>query len=153
VNLCRDTEYHSPGYYASLLADARGHKVIPSVRTLQDLSRKALYGTDLEDLDKQVEKVLGRTHAGVETTRFEVILCFGICEAPELRTFARAPFEAFPGPLLRVDFKRSGNRWHIAKLGAVGLKTLGKAREPFFFATTEGHPRRRWRWRRHRSRS
>ena len=24
LNLCRDTDYHSPGYYASLLAEARG---------------------------------------------------------------------------------------------------------------------------------
>jgi glutathione synthase/RimK-type ligase-like ATP-grasp enzyme len=144
VNLCGNTEYHSPGYYASLLAEARGHKVIPSVRTLQDLSRKAIYGSDLEDLDKQVEKVLGRTRAGVETTRFEVILCFGACEIPELRPLARALFEAFPAPLLRVDFKRGRNGWHIAKLRAVGLKTLGKAREPFFFAAMEGHLRRRW---------
>ena len=56
INLCRDTDYHSPGYYASLLAEARDHRVVPSVRTLQDLSRKALYGSELGDLDRRVDK-------------------------------------------------------------------------------------------------
>lgn len=144
VNLCRDTQYHSPGYYASLLAEARGHKVIPSVRTLQDLSRKALYGTDLEDLDKRVEKILRRPQGGIETTRFEVTLFFGECEVAELRPLARSLFEAFRAPLLRVDLKRGGSGWHIAALRAVGLRSLQKTQEPAFFAAMENYLRRRW---------
>ena len=44
INLCRSYKYLSPGYYCSLLAEARGQRVLPSVRTVNDLSRKALYG-------------------------------------------------------------------------------------------------------------
>jgi len=33
INLCRSYKYLGHGYYCSLLAEARGHKVIPSVRT------------------------------------------------------------------------------------------------------------------------
>ncbi|MDX5438496.1 MAG: RimK-like ATPgrasp N-terminal domain-containing protein, partial [Pontibacter sp.] len=36
-NLCRSYRYQSAGYYVSLLAEARGHKPIPSVTTMQDL--------------------------------------------------------------------------------------------------------------------
>ena len=32
INLCRNFDYLSEGYYCSLLAEARGHNVIPSVR-------------------------------------------------------------------------------------------------------------------------
>ena len=35
VNLCRSQKYLGEGYYCSLLAEARSHKIIPSVRTLQ----------------------------------------------------------------------------------------------------------------------
>ena len=58
VNLCRSQKYLGEGYYCSLLAEARGHKVIPSVRTLRDLSRKSLYSLETEDLDKQVQRIL-----------------------------------------------------------------------------------------------
>jgi len=34
INLCRSYKYLGHGYYCSLLAEARGHKVIPSVRTI-----------------------------------------------------------------------------------------------------------------------
>ena len=36
-NLCRRYNYQSTGYYVSLLAEARGHKPLPSVTTMQDI--------------------------------------------------------------------------------------------------------------------
>ncbi|OGT87871.1 MAG: carboxylate--amine ligase [Gammaproteobacteria bacterium RIFOXYA12_FULL_61_12] len=141
INLCRDTQYHSPGYYASLLAEARGHKAIPSVRTIQDLSRKALYGADLEDLDKKVGKLLGGRR-DIETTRFELTLCFGKCETEELKGIARSLFETFPAPLLKVEFRlRSG--WHIAKIRTIGLKALKKPQQTFFFGAMNDYFRQR----------
>src|SRR5690606_33306865 len=38
VNLCRSYRYRSKGYYVSLVADARGHRVLPAVETLEELS-------------------------------------------------------------------------------------------------------------------
>jgi len=35
VNLCRSWRYLSKGYYVSLLADARGHEVVPTIDTLE----------------------------------------------------------------------------------------------------------------------
>jgi len=40
LNLCRSYKYLGTGYYVSLLAEARGHKVLPSVRTVNDLRRR-----------------------------------------------------------------------------------------------------------------
>ncbi|MCB1784671.1 MAG: RimK family protein [Chromatiaceae bacterium] len=142
LNLCRDTDYHSPGYYASLLAEARGHKIIPSVRTLQDLSRKALYGTELDDLDKRVDKLF-RDHPA-EITRFEVLVCFGQSEARQLRQLGRALFEAFRVPLIKVEMRR-GKVWHISGIRAVGLKALRRNQEAFFFESMAGYLRRPWR--------
>jgi len=36
-NLCRSYRYQSLGYYVSLLAEARGHKPLPRVSTMEDL--------------------------------------------------------------------------------------------------------------------
>ena len=59
INLCRSYKYLGHGYYCSLLAEARGHKVIPSVRTISELTKKSLYGLALDDLDKTLKKALG----------------------------------------------------------------------------------------------
>ncbi|MEQ3639363.1 MAG: RimK-like ATPgrasp N-terminal domain-containing protein, partial [Alteromonas sp.] len=37
INLCATDRYLSKGYYCSLLAEARTHKVLPSVNTINNL--------------------------------------------------------------------------------------------------------------------
>jgi hypothetical protein len=41
-NLCRSYKYQSTGYYVSLLAEARGHRAIPNVTTIQDLKSQTI---------------------------------------------------------------------------------------------------------------
>ena len=43
VNLARSYAYQSKGYYASLLAEARGHRVMPTVETMLELREAKLY--------------------------------------------------------------------------------------------------------------
>jgi hypothetical protein len=44
INLARSYNYQTDGYYASLLAEARGHRVVPTVETMLDL-----YDRDIPD--------------------------------------------------------------------------------------------------------
>ena len=37
LNLCRTDRYQGRGYYVSLLAEARGHRPLPEVKTIGDL--------------------------------------------------------------------------------------------------------------------
>src|ERR1700743_3183251 len=69
INLCRSYKYLGTGYYVSLLAEARGHRVMPSVRTVNDLRRRSLYGLDIDDLNQKLTHFLpaggaGHTHFG-----------------------------------------------------------------------------------------
>jgi len=41
VNLCRADRYQGRGYYVSLLAEARGHRPLPDVKTIEDLQSAA----------------------------------------------------------------------------------------------------------------
>src|SRR5437868_15125498 len=75
INLCRSYKYLGIGYYVSLLAEARGHKVIPSVRTINDLRKRALYGLDIEDLNLKLTKFL--PEGSGDTTDFGVLVYFG----------------------------------------------------------------------------
>ena len=74
INLCRSYRYLSVGYYCSLLAEARGHKVVPTVRTIQDLSRRSIYSLSTEDLDSQVQKILGRRKSVLQPTAYEITI-------------------------------------------------------------------------------
>jgi len=51
VNLARSYAYQSKGYYASLLAEARGHRVVPTVETMLELREAKLYEHALPELE------------------------------------------------------------------------------------------------------
>ncbi len=76
INLCRSYKYLGHGYYCSLLAEARQHNVIPSVKTISELTRKSLYGLALDDLDKLLETAL-QDHPYDDTEGFTLTLYFG----------------------------------------------------------------------------
>lgn len=120
LNLCRNYRYLSEGYYCSLLAEARGHRVIPSVRTTQDLSRKSIYLLGLEGID------LGRALAGVKGDEYSLDIAFGHCAVQGFHEIARQVFTALPAPLLRVSFRRQGH-WRIEGVSALGIQTLDEA--------------------------
>lgn len=144
VNLCRDMHYHSAGYYASLLGEARGHRVIPTVRTIQDLSRRTLYLSEVDALDARTQKAIGAMRPDGDQAPFEFLVAFGESSVPELRLLARALFDAFPSPLLRVELRFKGE-WRIHAVRTAGLGRVGPDTEALLLESLTRHMRRRWR--------
>lgn len=143
INLCHDLSYQSLGYYASLLAEARGHKVVPSVEALQDLTRKTLYGPLVDDLDESLSRTLAKWTDASETSRFEVMFYFGQCDVEPLRSLGRRLFEVFRVPMLRVTFQHQG-RWRISRLKLGSLRRLDASQREQFFAALQSQLGRRW---------
>src|SRR5438045_9616603 len=56
VNLARSYAYQSKGYYASLLAEARGHRVVPSVETMLELREAKPYEPALPEPEHQPKR-------------------------------------------------------------------------------------------------
>src|SRR5437660_10926200 len=56
LNLARSYAYQSKGYYASLLAEARGHRVVPSVETMLELREPKLYEHALPELEDALNR-------------------------------------------------------------------------------------------------
>jgi len=143
LNLCRNYRYLGHGYYCSLLAEARGHRVIPSVRTLSELNRKALYGLLLEDLDALVDQALAEHPLGA-TEGFTLNLYFGRTEFAPLQALARQLFDAFPCPILQVELRHS-RHWHIAGIKSGALHRLQDAQQYAFADALDAFNRRIWR--------
>ncbi len=149
VNLCRSQRYLSTGYYCSLLAEARGHRVIPGVRAVQDLSRKSIYSLETADLDRRLQRILNRRKKDLEITAFTLDIFFGRCANAEMQPLARELFELFPVPLMEVEFRRQ-QEWRIASIRALNLATLKPEQEEAFLDGLGHHLSSRWRRQRNR---
>lgn len=121
INLCRSYRYQSLGYYCSLLAEARGHRVIPSVATLLDLSRKILYGSEIPALARYLDRLDVATRASLPV-HCHVML--GQCEHPDLTPLARRLFEQFAVPLLDVEFRQRDGAVRVANLRTLSIRGL-----------------------------
>lgn len=145
INLCRSYRYLSVGYYCSLLAEARGHKVIPSVRTMQELSSRELYSLETEEIDGLVQRLLARRKTSALTpTAYELTICFGHCDVKELQSLARMIFETFRCPILKVEFRLHGT-WRIGAIKALPLTAVSADGEAPLFAALEEYLSQRWR--------
>lgn len=144
INLCRSYRYLSVGYYCSLLAEARGHRALPSVKTMLDLSRKSMYSLDTENLDQQIQKAFKKHVHGEGEERFDIDVLFGRCSIEALAGLARQIYESFPCPLLRIGFQRQG-KWRISAIKAVSLHRLGEEQWGDFANAFEQYRMRRWR--------
>src|SRR5690554_45263 len=57
-NLCQNFTYQSKGYYVSLLAEARGHVVLPTVKHLVDFKNLNLVRMVSEEFDELIQRSL-----------------------------------------------------------------------------------------------
>lgn len=121
VNLCRTQDYQSNGYYCSLLAEARGHRVIPSVRTSLDLAQ-AVGFRPRAGLDAATRRFL-HTLSG---DRHTVDVMFGRTREPAFAELGRELFDSFRTPFLRLELccDVDGER-RIWRIQAIGQLTFG----------------------------
>lgn len=144
INLCRDYKYMGRGYYCSLLAEARGDRVIPSVRTINELSRRRMYTLGLSALDKMVQQKqahLGNDEGGT----FALRTYFGTTSVDELHGLARQLFELFPCPILEATFKRMGQTWAIESVKPVSIHQLVNGAQDEFANALDHFSRQVWR--------
>ena len=140
LNLCNDLSYLSTGYYVSLLAEARGQRVMPSVATINDLTNFSHYQLLINTADRSLTKYL-QNH---DQKSLSLLICFGLCEQPELASFARQIFERYPCPILKVELEFNG-RWHINKLTSGALNQLTDEQQSFFGNSLDHFSKRVWR--------
>jgi len=147
-NFCRRYGYQSLGYYVSLLAEARGHRPMPSVSTVQDLRLGALVRVVSEDLDGLIQQSL----SGLKGGTFTLSIYFGRNLARRYERLSRALFNYFPAPFLRAEFERT-DRWRLERILTIATSEIPAAHRPFvraqarrhFARPAAGDPRKEWR--------
>ncbi|WP_163716351.1 RimK family protein [Mangrovibacterium lignilyticum] len=145
INLCSTLDYHTEGYYCSLLAQARGHKVLPDVDVLNRIDNGALPRMD-DSLQKICYKWMQAKDTSAET--FDIDVYFGLTKDPELSKIARFIFEQLPCPLIRVTLaNRPKNQIDSVKI--LNLKELGDTEEDLFATALDNFNKRIWRQPRH----
>lgn len=142
INLSNNVGYQSRGYYASLLAGSRGHKVIPTVETMIDLSEKKLYEHALPELEVALNRC--RKDIGGEFPS-RVAVFFGIGPSKAWNAFARLLFDWFRAPALEVSIKDGGEWASIRKIGFLPLARMSDDEEKAFLESLEGYTSREWR--------
>lgn len=125
INLCRSYKYLSVGYYCSLMAEARGLAVLPSVKTINDLSRKAIYSLDTGELDRALNEMLDGPEDLPMPVQFSMDVYFGMTDYTPLADLARQIFATFPTPLMRVEFERVSD-WQISAIRVPALSALNE---------------------------
>ena len=123
INLSRSFAYQSRGYYCSLLAEARGHRVIPSVETMIDLGARQLYAPAIPELEDALGKALAGTDAAVPA---RLLVYFGTVEDHRFDRFGRLVFDWFRCPVLEVTIE-AGTRPQIRRLAPVPVTRLTAA--------------------------
>ena len=146
VNLCRHDHKLSMGYYTSLLAEARGHRAMPTARTLQSLMSKRIYEAQLEEFNDAVQRSLAR----IIQEDFSLSVYFGQNLAASHAKLSQTLFSIFPCPLFKVQFVYRDDGWEIGSLRPLGLGQVPKAHLFKVKEAIDGFLSKRWRTERDR---
>ncbi len=119
-NLCRSYRYQSNGYYVSLLAQARGHKPIPTIETIEDFRSPFLFRTLTDEFDKLIQKDLSH----IKSEEFALSIYFGKNVSRRYDRLSLIFYQSFKVPLIRVQFKFHKGKWHLKDIFPLAYKDV-----------------------------
>lgn len=143
INLSRTYDYLGTGYYVSLLAEARGERVIPSVKTILDLSQRTLYRAALPEVEEALRRKIKRLAQPPETS-FNLHVFFGRPDDRRFVELARQVFDLFRCPILKVQVRLKDN-WVVHAVEPLGLDDLKPEQEGLFEQAMDAYTRATWR--------
>jgi glutathione synthase/RimK-type ligase-like ATP-grasp enzyme/gamma-glutamyl:cysteine ligase YbdK (ATP-grasp superfamily) len=155
INLCRNIGYGTDGYYVSLLADARGQQVLPTLDTSAGVADpyaryRALQESGIHTLDR-AQNAVRRRAAGVEAgddddgfaaiplilergvcraarddEYVDFISCFGRTTDARFSELASRVYRVWPAPLLRIRAVLEDAQWKVAALAHLSPAALAE---------------------------
>jgi len=134
-NLCFDYAYQTRGYYVSLLAAARGQKVIPSVKNILDLKAQAIVKSISEAENDLIQKKLKH----IRSKEFVLSVYFGRNISPQYDKLAHVLYKLFQAPLLRARFIFDGKKWEIQSVKTIPFKEIPEHHLNFVYDTAKNY--------------
>lgn len=121
INLCSDYNYQSFGYYISLLAEARKHKIYPSVLNIQDINQKIISIFSNKNLLEKINLLL----KPITSNNFVLSIYFGKNMAKKYDVICKHIHGLLPLPLFKVEFiKSKKEQWSIKNIIIINTKDI-----------------------------
>nr|WP_136252342.1 RimK family protein [Ningiella ruwaisensis] len=146
INLCATDIYLSRGYYCSLLAEARQHRVLPSVNTINDLiirSDNAHFDSHSITLPAHLCQSLTSSEVEALSTK-SVLAYFGHAEYAPVQRIAKYVFERFPIPVLSLSVKVEQNVTSVS-VQLISLSALDQVQQSKLFERLQQFINTNWR--------
>ena len=140
INLCKSEKYLGPGYYCSLLAEARGHRVLPTVDAINDLRSRQLYLIALGSLKElKISPPKEGEHSCLSFKTY-----FGNSRKENLKVLCRRVFERLNFPILEITLQYKGG-WILKSVESVELTSLIEEEQTEFAESLERYSQMIWR--------
>lgn len=127
-NLCSSYKYQSYGYYISLLASARGQRVIPSSSTIKDVQIAHVVQSLYAELSEQVNNLLAK----VKDSKLSLDIYFGQSSNKSYKSLALKLFQLFEIPMFNVNFVKA-ETWLIKNIKVVTFNEVSNEQKDFFY--------------------
>ncbi len=124
-NLCKDYSYQSKGYYVSLLAEARGHLAIPTVKNIVDLKALKLVRIVSDEFDDVIQTSL----KNIKSQHFILSIYFGQNVAQKYKELSTLFYKHFQVPFLQVKFNHT-TKWHVQSIRAISESEIPEEHMP-----------------------
>jgi glutathione synthase/RimK-type ligase-like ATP-grasp enzyme len=134
INLCQSYDYQTIGYYVSLLAQARDHKALPSVHSIQDVLNVSLSKLISQDTHEEIQHSLH----DIKGNEFVLSLYFGQNMAKRYATLAKQLHGLFPLPLIRFTLEKK-KQWRIKSLTPLSLTGVPEHHLEFMHQAAESY--------------
>ena len=122
----------------SLLAEARGHKPLPTVGAIEDLHSQTLVRHLTEDLRTLIQRLL----APLPGDDFELGIYFGRDTGNLYQPLSRQLFGLLQAPLLSARFERHHDEWSLRSVRAIGASDVPPGHHEFATIAAAGIFRR-----------
>jgi len=126
-NLCQSYRYQGLGYYVSLLAEARGHRTIPNITTIQDLKSQSIIRIMSDELDKLIQ----RSFARLKSTHFQLNIYFGKNPTKQYENISKQLYNLFQSPLLRAHFVFEDDKWILQNIFPLPINQIPEHHKPY----------------------
>src|SRR5690606_2901349 len=132
INLCKSYQYQSQGYYVSLLAEARRHKVLPGISTIQDLRFPSILREDSQDFDELIQT----SFRNEIRDKVEFDIYFGITQQEHLNKLARQLFQYIQAPSLVATFSKK-TKWVLQSIKPLSVGEVPDGDRPLLRGAVE----------------
>jgi glutathione synthase/RimK-type ligase-like ATP-grasp enzyme len=138
INLCKSYQYQSEGYYVSLLAEARSHKVLPGVSTIQDLRFPSILRDDSLDFDELIQS----TFRNEPYDRIEFNIYFGNTLSENLNKLGLQLFQLVQAPSIRASFSKK-HKWVLHSIKPLSINEVPESDKPVLIHALEKYLHRK----------